>query len=67
HIAYKVSDLDQAIKVKIILLKPYFPIEGFRVAIIEEHGVIIEFIETDLSDEEIWDKLNLKNSILSPS
>ncbi|AEE87897.1 MULTISPECIES: helicase [Francisella] len=67
HIAYKVSDLDQAIKDKNILLKPYFPIEGFRVAIIEENGAIIEFIETDLSDEEIWDKPNLKNSILYPS
>ncbi|MDE4967813.1 helicase, partial [Francisella tularensis subsp. holarctica] len=30
----------------------------------EENGVIIEFIETDVSDEEIWDKLNLKNSFL---
>ncbi|AJI73804.1 conserved hypothetical protein [Francisella tularensis subsp. novicida GA99-3548] len=67
HIAYKVSDLDQAIKDKNILLKPYFPIEGFRVAIIQENGAIIEFIETDLSDEEIWDKPNLKNSILYPS
>ncbi|MBK2112077.1 helicase [Francisella tularensis subsp. novicida FSC159] len=67
HIAYKVSDLDQAIKDKNILLKPYFPIEGFRVAIIEENGAIIEFIETDLSDEEIWDRPNLKNSILYPS
>ncbi|KFJ65530.1 hypothetical protein DR81_594 [Francisella tularensis] len=67
HIAYKVSDLDQAIKDKNILLKPYFPIEGFRVAIIEENGAIIEFIETDLSDEEIWDKPNFKNSILYPS
>ncbi|MDE4948914.1 helicase, partial [Francisella tularensis subsp. holarctica] len=37
-----------------------------RVSIIEEYGVIIEFIETDLSDEELWDKLNLKNSILYP-
>ncbi|ACD30385.1 hypothetical protein [Francisella tularensis] len=67
HIAYKVSDLDQTIKDKNILLKPYFPIEGFRIAIIEENGAIIEFIETDLSDEEIWDKPNLKNSILYPS
>ncbi|MDE4984398.1 helicase, partial [Francisella tularensis subsp. holarctica] len=37
------------------------------VAIIVENCVIIEIIETDLSDEEIWVKLNLKNSILYPS
>lgn len=67
HIAYKVSDLDQAIKDKNILLEPYFPIQDFRVAIIEENGAIIEFIQTDLSDEEVWDKPNLKNSILYPS
>ncbi|ABK90342.1 helicase [Francisella tularensis subsp. novicida] len=67
HIAYKVSDLDQAIKDKNILLEPYFPMQDFRVAIIEENGAIIELIETDLSDEEVWDKPNLKNSILYPS
>ncbi|AEE26844.1 helicase [Francisella hispaniensis] len=67
HIAYKVSDLDQAIKDKNILLEPYFPIQDFRVAIIEENGAIIELIQTDLSDEEVWDKPNLKNSILYPS
>lgn len=37
-----------------LLLGPYEPIPGFRVAIIEDGGVPIGMIETRLSDEEIW-------------
>lgn len=55
HIAYKVIDLDMAIKGKNILLGPYFPIENFRVAMIEENGMLMEFIQTDLTENEIWD------------
>ncbi|AIT09960.1 helicase [Candidatus Francisella endociliophora] len=66
HIAYKVSDLDKAIEGKNILLEPYFPMENFRVAIIEENGAIVEFIQTSLSEEEIWDDSKHKKSILYP-
>ncbi|MED7819423.1 MULTISPECIES: helicase [unclassified Francisella] len=55
HIAYKVTDLDMAIKGKNILLGPYFPIENFKVAMIEENGMLMEFIQTDLTENEIWD------------
>ncbi|WP_236940298.1 hypothetical protein [Francisella persica] len=45
------------IKYKNVLLEPYFPIEGFKVAVVEENGEIIEFyIQTDLSNEEVWNK-----------
>ncbi len=56
HVAFKVGCIDDAIKDKNVILGPYFPIEGFRVAIIldENSGVPIEFIETDLTEEEIW-------------
>lgn len=67
HIAYKVSDLEQAIKGKNVLLDPYFPLENFKVAIIEENGAIVEFIETSLSEEEIWDDSKHKNSELYPN
>nr|WP_232310103.1 MULTISPECIES: helicase [Francisella] len=66
HIAYKVTDLESVIKNKNVLLEPYFPIEGFKVAVVEENGAIIEFIQTDLSDEEIWNEPDFKNSILYP-
>ncbi len=53
HIAFQVDDLDAEIKDCKILLGPYSPLEGYRVAIIEEQGVPIELVETLLTDEEL--------------
>ncbi len=53
HMAFTVDNLDEEIEGKEVLLGPYSPLEGFRVAIIEEQGVPIELIETKLSDEEV--------------
>lgn len=53
HIAFQVDDLDAEIKGCKILLPPYSPLPGYRVAIIEEQGVPIELVETKLSDEEL--------------
>lgn len=64
HVAYKVDSLDEAIKGKHVLLEPYFPLKNFRVAIVEEHGAIIEFIETSLTEEEIWDETKHQESFL---
>ena len=54
HAAFKVSDLAKAVEGHRILLGPYEPIEGFRVAIVEDGGIPVEFVETTLSDDEIW-------------
>jgi hypothetical protein len=54
HVAFKVTDLDRAIVGKNVLLGPYCPFAGFRVAMVEDGGVPIEFVQTDLPDEEIW-------------
>lgn len=64
HIAYKVSSLDEAIKNENIIMEPYEPFSGFKVAMIEKSGVPIEFIETTLSENEIWDTKKHKNSII---
>lgn len=53
HIAFQVDDLDQEIEGKKILFGPYSPLKGYRVAMIEEHGVPIELVETKLTDEEL--------------
>lgn len=53
HIAFTVENLDKEIKGKKVILGPYYPLEGYRVAMFEEDGVLIELIETKLSDEEI--------------
>ena len=65
HPAFKVSDLAAAIEGHNVLLTPYEPIEGFRVAIIEDGGIPVEFIETTLSDEEIWDRARNQASTLA--
>lgn len=54
HVAYKVSDLAAAIDGHTVILGPYEPIDGYRVAMIDNAGVPVEFIETTLSDAEIW-------------
>ncbi|MED7787472.1 helicase [Francisella sp. 19X1-34] len=66
HIAYKVENLEEAIKGKNILLGHYFPIERFKVAIVEENGAVIEFIQTDLTEEQIWNDTEHKGSSIYP-
>lgn len=53
HIAFQVDDLDLELKGAKILFGPYSPLEGYRVAMIEEQGVPIELVETLLTDEEL--------------
>lgn len=53
HIAFQVDDLDLEIKGCNVLFGPYTPLEGYRVAMIEEQGVPIELVETFLSDEQL--------------
>ena len=56
HVAFKVEDLDRAVIGYNVLLGPYEPIPNFRVAIIENGGQPIEFVETTLTDEELWQR-----------
>lgn len=53
HIAFQVDDLDKEIEGEKILFGPYSPLDGYRVAMIEEQGLPVELIETSLTDEEI--------------
>lgn len=54
HVAFTVDDLEAAIAGETVILGPYEPIDGYRVAMIDDHGVPVELIETRLSDAEIW-------------
>lgn len=65
HIAFKVSSIAEAILGKEIILGPYEPFPGFKVAMIAEQGAPIEFIETELSEDEIWNTEH-KNSVIYP-
>jgi hypothetical protein len=63
HPAFRVADLDRAIKGYPLLLGPYEPIPGFRVAIIEDGGYPIELIETALNEDDIWTRRETGNNL----
>ena len=65
HVAFQLDDLEAAIEGEVLLLDPYEPFEGFKVAIIEDDGVPIELVETDLSDEEVFGEPKA-NSVIYP-
>ncbi|MDU5425690.1 MAG: hypothetical protein E6123_12540 [Clostridiales bacterium] len=54
HVAFKVRSLAEAIAGEMVILGPYEPIDDYRVAVIDDGGVLIELIETALSDEVLW-------------
>jgi len=54
HAAFKVADLERAVGDSPVILGPYEPIPGYRVAMIDDGGIPVEFIQTDLTDAEIW-------------
>ncbi|CUH96769.1 hypothetical protein P22_2880 [Propionispora sp. 2/2-37] len=66
HVAFKVDNLDEAIAGKVILMEPYYPFDGYRVATIEIEGAPVELIETSLSEKEIWCDSLHQNSVLYP-
>ncbi len=66
HLAFKVDSIDKAIRNKVVLLEPYYPFDGYRVAIIEEDGLPVELIETTLSEKEIWSDSH-KNTLIYPN
>jgi hypothetical protein len=53
HVALQVDDLMRAIEGEDLLLGPYEPISGYKIAFINDHGVPVELIETNLTAEEL--------------
>lgn len=56
HVAIQVDDLLAEIEGREILLGPYEPIKGYKVAIINDEGAPVELIETSLTPKELWGK-----------
>jgi hypothetical protein len=52
HVAFVVHNLDDALKGRHIIVEPNSPSEGVRVAMIEENGAPIEFLEFTSPDTE---------------
>ncbi|MCD7974104.1 MAG: hypothetical protein LUG18_15815 [Candidatus Azobacteroides sp.] len=57
HVALQVDNLLSAIEEYEILLEPYEPIPGYKVAVINDHGIPVELIETSLLPHELWGKV----------
>ncbi|GGY22643.1 hypothetical protein GCM10011289_28140 [Paludibacterium paludis] len=64
HPAFRVDDLERAVQGFTLLLGPYEPIDGFRVAVIDDGGHPVELIETSLPDDEVWGRAHAGQGIL---
>jgi hypothetical protein len=65
HIAFKVKNIEKTLKGQEVVMPLYEPFKGYRCAIILVNNVLIELVETSLSEEEIWNEVEiLKNGIL---
>jgi len=62
HVAFLVEDLEEALKGRHVIHGPTEPLEGFRVAFIEDGGAPIELIETNLTEEEIITQAEAKKA-----
>lgn len=58
HIGYVVDDLEKAIKGREIILEPTSPCEGVTVAFVIEGRDLIEFLQFDKPEEEVWPHSN---------
>jgi len=45
HVAYTVDSLDEALAGRKVIVQPFAPMEGLRVAFIEDEGAPVEFLE----------------------
>ncbi len=53
HVAFIVDDIKKEMEGKEIVYGPNTPIDNWTVCFIKENGVLVELIETTLTDEEI--------------
>ena len=58
HVAFKVNDIEKATAGENVIMPLHEPIPGFRSVMIEDAGLPVEFIETNLSYDEIIDRVN---------
>lgn len=54
HIAYVVDDLNAAIEGREVVLAPNSPSEGVTVAFVKDGINLVEFLQFDLPENEVW-------------
>lgn len=45
HVAYRVDDIEEHLAGEEIILEPFVPMPGLKVAFIKKHGAVIEFMQ----------------------
>lgn len=63
HVAIQVKNLEKEIEGEDILLGPYEPIPGYKVAVINDDGTPVELIQTNLSPSELWDRADKQEDL----
>lgn len=66
HVAFKVKNIEEALKQQEIIMPLYQPFAGYKCAMIVLNEQLVELIETSLSENEIWGDAIYKDSILYP-
>ena len=64
HVAFKVNDIEKAVEGEEVIMEIYEPIPGYKAAMINDAGIPVEFVQTDLSDEELYAKAKSGNSVV---
>ena len=45
HVAFEVADIEAAMKGKKVLVEPFSPVDGLKVAFIEDDGLVVELMQ----------------------
>lgn len=54
HVAYRVDDLDAALRGEHVLIKPFEPSPNFTVAFVMKDGAVIEFMKFEKEGDLPW-------------
>lgn len=64
HVGFKVNDIEKAVEGEDIIMEIYEPIPGYKAAMILDAGLPVEFVETDLTAEELRDLARSGHSVV---
>lgn len=64
HVGFKVNDIEKAVEGEKIIMDIYEPIPGFKVAMILDGEIPVEFVETNLTDEELYSRAKSGQSVV---
>lgn len=64
HVAFKVNDIEKAVEGEEIIMEIYEPIPGYKAAMINDAGMPIELVQTQLTDEELYAKAKSGQSVV---